>query len=367
MAGTVLGSGAARQDGGGDRDRAGGGAALPGQPVGAMAKLGARTVRIRIMLGGRPAPDVGGGHRGRAAEDPLPPRRACEHCHAIPYEKGVCCSNLGVRVQCAKCYSWVWPQEKWACCGDGKRVLENRYNPPLDEGYKALLKWPHVSYNSRLLNSALALGSQGTFPSREQGGLGMYKQGLPFLHLMGKSYLVFRSPSEGCNPFDCYLLPRQVLFDGASGDYGEQLAAFRDFSFSTTPLPGACIWPRTCKGSVLAVAQGALSMCAMCTVVHCAQGGTVHVRRVHCPCAQGALSMCARRVHCLCAQGGTVHVRRVHCLCARAGTREAPSMCTGGHCLCAQGALCRTPLHPHSPPPRSPLLTTQPQAYAQGG
>jgi len=40
----------------------------------------------------------------------------------------------------------------------------HRYNPPLDEGYKALLKEPHVSYNSRLLNSALALGSQGTFP-----------------------------------------------------------------------------------------------------------------------------------------------------------------------------------------------------------
>ena len=176
------------------------------------------------------------------------------------------------------------------------------------------------SYNSRLLNSALALGSQGTFPSREQGGLGMYKQGLPFLHLMGKSYLVFRSPSEGCNPFDCYLLPRQVLFDGASGDYGEQLAAFRDFSFSTTPLPGACIWPRTCKGSVLAVAQGALSMCAMCTVVHCAQGGTVHVRRVHCPCAQGALSMCA---------GCTVYVR----------AQGALSMCPRGHCPCAQGAL----------------------------
>ena len=65
-----------------------------------------------------------------------------EQCHTIPYEKGVCCSYLGVRVQCTKCHSWVWPQEKWACCGDGKRVLMSRYNPSLDKGYKALLKGP---------------------------------------------------------------------------------------------------------------------------------------------------------------------------------------------------------------------------------
>ena len=128
--GDRAGGGAARQGGGGDGDRAGGGAALPGQPVGAMAQLGERSVRIRIMLGGRPALGVGGGQRGRAAVDPLPPRRACEHCHTIPYEKGVCCSYLGVRMHCLKCHSWVWPQEKWACCGDGKRVLESRYNPP---------------------------------------------------------------------------------------------------------------------------------------------------------------------------------------------------------------------------------------------
>jgi len=66
----------------------------------------------------------------------------------LPSEKGVCCSYLGVRVQCPKCHSWVWPQEKWVCCGDGKRVLGHRYKPPLDEGYKALLKGPHVSYKS---------------------------------------------------------------------------------------------------------------------------------------------------------------------------------------------------------------------------
>jgi hypothetical protein len=84
----------------------------------------------------------------------------------------------------------VWPKEKDACCGGGRRVLEECYNPPLRAEYKALLQSPHVSYNSRILNSALALGSQGTFPSREHGGLGMYEEGLAFLHLMGKAYLV---------------------------------------------------------------------------------------------------------------------------------------------------------------------------------
>ena len=69
-------------------------------------------------------------------------------------------------------------------------MLGESFNPPLRPQYKALLQSPHVSYNSRILNSALALGSQGTFPSREHGGLGMYEEGLAFLHLMGKAYLV---------------------------------------------------------------------------------------------------------------------------------------------------------------------------------
>ena len=172
----------------------------------------------------------------------------------------------------------VWPREKDACCGGGRRVLDERSNPPLRPEYKVLLQSPHVSFNSRILKSSLALGSQGTFPSREHGGLGMYDEGLAFLHLMGKA---------------CAL--------------------------STCARRVHCL-----------CAQGALSMCA---------GGTVHVRRGHCPCAQGALSMCAgstvyvNRVHCPCAQGAlsmctgcTVHVRRGHCLCAQG----APSMCTGG-------------------------------------
>ena len=95
----------------------------------------------------------------------------------------------------------------------GKKCWGRISTPPLRPQYKALLQSPHVSYNSRILNSALAYGSQGTFPSREHGGLGMYDQGLAFLHLMGKAYLVLRTPAEGCNPFDNHMLPKEVLYD----------------------------------------------------------------------------------------------------------------------------------------------------------
>ena len=67
--------GDAGHPGSGD-EGAGGDAALHGQPVGAMAQVGALRVRVRIMLGGRAAPGVhpgqGGGHCGRAAVDSPP-------------------------------------------------------------------------------------------------------------------------------------------------------------------------------------------------------------------------------------------------------------------------------------------------------
>jgi hypothetical protein len=71
--------------------------------------------------------------------------------------------------------------------------------------YRALLQSPHVSFNSRILKSAMALGSQGTFPSREHGGLGMYDEGLAFLHLMGKAYLVTHLIAT-CYPGRCCLM-----------------------------------------------------------------------------------------------------------------------------------------------------------------
>jgi hypothetical protein len=68
----------------------------------------------------------------------------------------------------------------------------------------------------------------------------LYDEGLAFLHLMGKAYLVLRTPQEGCNPFDSHMLPKEVLFDGAAKDFGEdyagQLVAFRDFLQDFHPL-----------------------------------------------------------------------------------------------------------------------------------
>jgi hypothetical protein len=68
----------------------------------------------------------------------------------------------------------------------------------------------------------------------------MYEEGLAFLHLMGKVYLVLRTPQEGCNPFDSHMLPKQVLFDGAAKDFGEdyaeQLVAFRSYFNEYHPL-----------------------------------------------------------------------------------------------------------------------------------
>jgi hypothetical protein len=77
--------------------------------------------------------------------------------------------------------------------------------PLLCPEYRALLQSPHVSFNSRILKSAMALGSQGTFPSREHGGLGMYDEGLAFLHLMGKAYIVTHLIAT-CYPGRCCLM-----------------------------------------------------------------------------------------------------------------------------------------------------------------
>jgi len=68
----------------------------------------------------------------------------------------------------------------------------------------------------------------------------MHEQYAAFLHLFGKAYLVLRSPTEGCNPFDNHLLPQQVLYDGAAKDYGEdyaaQLVRFRSYLQQHHPL-----------------------------------------------------------------------------------------------------------------------------------
>jgi len=118
---------------------AGGVAAILGQPKDLLALLPGYRVRVRLLLGG---PPLEAGHLGQAAvgdaPPPRPPPPACGHCHTIPYQKGVCCSNVGVRTQCPKCLAMVWPKEKDACCSGGRRVLDERYNPPLRPEYRTL-------------------------------------------------------------------------------------------------------------------------------------------------------------------------------------------------------------------------------------
>jgi hypothetical protein len=63
-----------------------------------------------------------------------------------------------------------------------------------------------VSADSRLLNSALAMGSQGVFPSRAMGGLGFHEQRYGHVSLMGKTYCVMYGLGAN-NAFDSYLLP----------------------------------------------------------------------------------------------------------------------------------------------------------------
>ena len=221
------------------------GAALP--PL--LASLGGRTIRVRLLLEGAPV----------LAPPGLLPLRvnpACPHCHTIPMVSGRCCSNVGERKPCPKCQSLLWPGEKGKCCRDGKEVLGPDLNPPIDAPYLALLKELHFSHNSRLINSQLAMGSQGTFPSRDVGGLGFHDQPAAFLHLFGKSYLVMRNPRHNNSNIDNFLLPHSSSSTMVpSRTWGSTMlgscAVSAATSRSTTPLPGACVWWTTWMGSAL--------------------------------------------------------------------------------------------------------------------
>jgi hypothetical protein len=70
----------------------------------------------------------------------------------------------------------TYPEEGTVCCSNGTHILGPAFNPPIDDEYWEFLKLPHVSADSRLLNGALAMGSQGVFPSRAMGGLGFHDQ-----------------------------------------------------------------------------------------------------------------------------------------------------------------------------------------------
>jgi hypothetical protein len=89
-------------------------------------------------------------------------------------------TNLHVvrpRALCAYgCGAIVWSEEVKLCCKGGAYILGPEYNPLPDADYLELLKDPHISHDSRLLNAALALGTQGVYPSRAMGGLGFHEQ-----------------------------------------------------------------------------------------------------------------------------------------------------------------------------------------------
>ena len=123
------------------------------------------------------------------------------------------------------CGALVWPGEGTVCCSAGKHILGPTYNPPIDSAYLDFLKMEHISNDSRLLNANLAMGTQGVFPSRAQGGLTWHDQGRwSFVALHGKSYFVMHGLGSN-NAFDTYLLPKDLLLDGATVDLGVHYAA----------------------------------------------------------------------------------------------------------------------------------------------
>ena len=140
--------------------------------------------------------------------------------------------RLAARAPCKHCGAPVWPSEGAACCSGGKHILGPAFNPPIDDEYLSMMQQPHFCHDSRLINSALALGSQCTAPSRAIGGLGFHEQHYAHLSLLGTTYLVLRNPHAGNNPFDNYLLPRDLLLETAARDlgagYAERLLGVRE-------------------------------------------------------------------------------------------------------------------------------------------
>lgn len=121
------------------------------------------------------------------------------------------------------CGAMVWPAEDKLCCSGGTHILGPVFNPPIDDVYLEFLKLPHVSADSRLLNGALAMGTQGVYPSRAMGGLGFHEQRYGHVSLMGKAYCVMYGLGDN-NAFDSYLLPSELLVDAAANDLGAHYA-----------------------------------------------------------------------------------------------------------------------------------------------
>ena len=131
---------------------------------------------------------------------------------------------IGKRSPCKHgCGAQVWPGEDNLCCKGGKHILNADCNPPLDDTYLHLITQPYYSQQSRALNGGLAMASQGIYPSRALGGVGWHEQAYGHLALFGKTYLTQRSMGYN-NAFDNYLLPENLLLDGARHDVGVSYA-----------------------------------------------------------------------------------------------------------------------------------------------
>ena len=100
-----------------------------------------------------------------AAVEPPPARPLCAEQH-----------RLAARAPCKHCGALMWPSEGTACSAGSKHILGPAFNPPIDAEFLCIMQQPHFSHDSRLINAALALGSQCTAPSRAFGGLGFHEQ-----------------------------------------------------------------------------------------------------------------------------------------------------------------------------------------------
>jgi len=131
---------------------------------------------------------------------------------------------IGERTPCKHgCGAEVWPGEANLCCKSGKHILNVDCNPPLDAAYLDLITQPRYSQQSRALNGGLAMASQGIYPSKALGGVGWHEQAYGHLALFGKTYLTMRDLGSN-NSFDTYMLPEDILLDGARHDVGEDYA-----------------------------------------------------------------------------------------------------------------------------------------------
>jgi hypothetical protein len=137
------------------------------------------------------------------------------------------------------CGAMVFPDEGSVCCSSGKHILGPNFNPPIDQAYRTILQMEHMAADSRFLNDAVAMGSQGVFPTKALGGLGFVHNHYGFVFLMGRAYCVMR-PLSGNNAFDNHLLPDNLLVDGATNDlgkdYAERLLRVRTYLAQRHPL-----------------------------------------------------------------------------------------------------------------------------------